>query len=107
MVAPPPVPVNTGLPTVTGNAVQGQKLTLTPGAWSNSPTGVSDQWQDCDSTGTICTSILGATGPTYTLTSKDLGSTIEGPGNRGEHRRPLQPPPTQRRPRWSPRRRCR
>ena len=77
LVTPPPVPVNTGLPTVTGNAVQGQKLTLTLGSWSNSPTGVSDQWQDCDSTGTICTSILGATGPTYTPTSKDLGSTIE------------------------------
>src|ERR1019366_4099083 len=77
LVTPPPVPVNTAVPTITGNAVEGQTLTETHGSWSNSPTGVSDQWQDCDSTGTICTAILGASGPTYTLTAKDIGSTIE------------------------------
>src|ERR1019366_3459580 len=77
LVAAPPVPVNTALPTITGSAVQGQTLTETPGSWSNSPTGVSDQWQDCDSTGTICTPIKGASGPTYTLTANDVGSTIQ------------------------------
>jgi hypothetical protein len=75
--AAPPVPVNQSAPTITGNAVQGQTLTETHGSWSNSPTGYSYKWQDCDSTGTTCTPITGATGPSYTLLSTDVGSTIE------------------------------
>ena len=75
--APPPVPVNSSAPTITGNAVQGQTLTETHGSWSNSPTSYAFQWQDCDSTGTTCTPITSATGQTYTLTANDVGSTIE------------------------------
>ena len=76
--AAPPVPVNTAVPTITGNAVQGQTLTEAHGSWSNSPTSYSYHWQDCNSTGTTCTPIVNnATGQSYTLTSNDVGSTIE------------------------------
>ena len=47
-----------------------------PGSWSNNPTTVSDQWEDCDSAGGACSPIASATGPTYTLTAGDVGHTI-------------------------------
>src|SRR5271166_3727112 len=61
----PPVPENTSAPTITGAAQQGQTLTEAHGAWSNSPTGYSYQWQRCSATGTGCTAISGATSQTY------------------------------------------
>ena len=75
--APPPVPVNSAPPTISGTPVQGQTLTESHGTWSNSPTSYSYQWQTCDSTGTTCAPIVpAATGQTYTLTSTDVGHTI-------------------------------
>src|ERR1019366_8901534 len=46
------------------------------GSWSNSPSGYSYQWEDCDSSGGNCQAITGATGQTYTLAAADVGSTI-------------------------------
>ena len=78
LVTPPPVPVNSGAPTVTGTAIQGQTLTENHGTWSNNPTSYTYHWQDCNSTGTTCTPIVNnATGPTYTLTAADVGYAIE------------------------------
>jgi hypothetical protein len=71
----PAVPVNTKAPTVTGTAVQGQTLTEVHGAWENSPTEYSYQWERCDSEG--CTAISGATEQTYLLTSADVGNALE------------------------------
>src|SRR6201989_1384873 len=65
-----------GQPTVSGTARQGDTLTLTQGTWTNTPTSVTDQWQDCDSAGASCTAISGATGTTYTLQPSDVGHTI-------------------------------
>ncbi len=65
-----------GQPTVSGTAIQGDMLTLTQGTWTDTPTSVTDQWQDCDSAGATCTAISGATGTTYTLQSSDVGHTI-------------------------------
>ena len=47
--APPPVPVNTALPTVSGTAQVGQTLTGTNGIWSNNPTSYRYMWtwEDC------------------------------------------------------------
>ena len=46
---PPPVPVNTALPTVSGTAQVGQTLTGTNGIWSNNPTSYRYMWtwEDC------------------------------------------------------------
>ena len=70
------VPTNISAPTVSGADQQGQQLSLAQGSWSNNPTSISDQWQDCDGSGNNCTAIAGATGQTHTLTSSDVGHTI-------------------------------
>ena len=72
---PPPAPVNTALPAITGTAQQGDTLTTTNGTWTNSPTGYSYQWQDC--LASLCTNIGGATGSSYVLQSSDVGDTID------------------------------
>lgn len=59
---------------ITGTPQQGQVLTLIRGGWANNPTLLTDQWQDC--TGTVCTSIPGQTGLTYTVGVGDVGQTI-------------------------------
>ncbi|MCW3028692.1 MAG: hypothetical protein JWN81_1903 [Solirubrobacterales bacterium] len=76
VVAAPPAPVNTGLPTVTGTAQQGQVLTGHNGSWSNEPTGFAYQWQRCDPAGANCVAISGAIAQTYTLGSADVGFTL-------------------------------
>ena len=41
---PPPVPVNTVLPVISGNTTLGSVLTTTDGTWTNSPTSYAYQW---------------------------------------------------------------
>jgi hypothetical protein len=72
----PPAPTNTGLPKVSGKAVEAQTLTATEGSWSGNPTSYGYQWEDCNSAGASCTSIGGAASSTYKLTSNDVGHTI-------------------------------
>jgi IPT/TIG domain len=72
----PGSPASASRPTIAGVAEQGQTLTETPGTWTNSPTSVSDQWEQCNSSGSGCSAIAGATGHTYMLTAGDVGSTI-------------------------------
>jgi hypothetical protein len=74
--APPPAPVNTGSPTISGSAVQGQTLTAQPGTWNNNPTSYAYQWHDCDGTGANCVDIPGATASSYLLAASDVNSTI-------------------------------
>ena len=57
---PPPVPGALSPPSISGNASQGQTLTESHGSWSNSPTGYSYQWEDCDSKGNNCSPMAGA-----------------------------------------------
>jgi hypothetical protein len=77
-VAPsvPAVPVNTSLPTISGTTTQGQVLTSTTGAWSNSPTSYGYQWRRCDAAGANCVDVAGATASTYTLVVADVGATM-------------------------------
>jgi subtilisin family serine protease len=74
--SPTPSPVNTGLPTVSGSAVQGQTLSASQGTWSNSPTGFAYQWRRCDGSGAGCADIASATSSTYVLAAADVGSTL-------------------------------
>src|ERR1700730_13023375 len=73
---PPPPPANTAVPTVTGTAQQGQTLTEHHGSWTNEPTGYKYQWLQCDSLGSSCLAIPGATSQTYVPLSGDVGHTI-------------------------------
>ena len=70
------VPVNTKLPTITGTAQQGKELTEHNGEWTNSPTGFTYLWQQCDGSGNNCTAISGATTQAYTPVAADVGHTI-------------------------------
>jgi hypothetical protein len=70
-------PLNTGAPTVSGAARDGNTLTVDKGTWSGTPTiTYAYQWRRCDGAGAGCVDIAGATGTTYTATSSDVGSTI-------------------------------
>jgi hypothetical protein len=72
-VKPPPtpaVPVNTGLPTISGIPKSGQKLTCSTGSWTGSPNRFAYQWS-ADGT-----PIQGATTAVYAVQSIDEGITL-------------------------------
>jgi len=69
-------PVNTAAPALSGYAGQGQTLTTTNGAWSNSPTSFAYQWLRCDTNGANCVAIASATAATYKLAGADVGATV-------------------------------
>jgi hypothetical protein len=73
-VLPPPTG-NIVAPTISGTPKQGQTLTVTQGIWSNGPTSITDQWEDC--LGAACVPVPGQTGTTYTLGAGDVGHTIQ------------------------------
>jgi hypothetical protein len=76
VVAPAP-PVADAPPAVSGDATDFATLTSTVGSWSGTPTiTYARQWRRCNASGGACTSIAGATGATYTLTSADVSGTV-------------------------------
>ncbi len=76
-LAAPKKPVNTSPPTISGAAREGQTLTADPGTWSGKgPISYSYEWRRCDSAGSNCVNITGATGVSYTLGASDVGSTL-------------------------------
>src|SRR5207245_2572320 len=76
-VVTPPPPANTAPPTITGTAQQGQTLTEVHGSWTNNPTSYTYQWLQCDSAGSSCTAIAGATSQTYVPLAADVGHTLK------------------------------
>jgi YVTN family beta-propeller protein len=86
VTVPPPAPVNSTLPGMTGKAQQGQTLTEAHATWTNSPTGYTYQWQRCNASGEGCGPISGATSQTYGLVAEDVGHELrvaETAGNAG------------------------
>jgi hypothetical protein len=82
-VAPTP-PSNTSPPSISGASppIVGAVLTGNGGSWSgtsttSSPMRFAFEWQRCDTTGSACTPIPGATGYSYTLVSDDKGSRLK------------------------------
>ncbi len=70
-------PKETAAPLVTGSAAVGDRLTGSFGTWTGTGTiSYGYQWHRCDSSGANCTSIHGATNPTYLLVAKDAGQTM-------------------------------
>jgi hypothetical protein len=68
---------NTQVPVISGNTVDGEVLTTTTGTWVGSPApSYAYQWERCNSSGTGCADIPGATSSAYTLTDSDVGSTL-------------------------------
>ena len=73
---PPTAPTNTALPAISGTATEGQTLSTTNGSWEGSPASYTYQWQDCNTSGTSCAAIAGATASTRVLAASDTGHTL-------------------------------
>lgn len=70
-------PVNTQQPSVTGSMVEGSTVTANRGSWTGGGSiTYTYQWLRCDSGGGNCSSIPGATGTQYRLTSNDVGHKV-------------------------------
>lgn len=63
-------PVNTALPVITGNPIQGETLTCSNGTWTNTPDAYAHQWSRDGSP------IAGATASTRVLTADDVGAVM-------------------------------
>jgi hypothetical protein len=70
-------PSSRALPTVAGRSQQARQLTGSTGNWAGSGAiGYGYQWYRCDAAGAHCSSVHGATRPTYTLVARDAGQTL-------------------------------
>src|SRR5204863_6105858 len=74
-VQPLVLPSNTSPPTVSGALTDGQGLSVTDGLWDGYPSSFVYQWKRCD-VGGRCSKVVGATSPSYTLTSADVGKDM-------------------------------
>jgi hypothetical protein len=68
-------PFATGRPELAGGSTAGTPVTTTNGIWNGAPA-FAYSWQRCDASGGGCVPIGGATGPAYTPTGADVGSTL-------------------------------
>ena len=71
-------PVVTAAPTISGQAREGQPLTVAPGTWSGTgTTSFTFQWKRCDSAGLNCTDASSVIPQSsITLTASDIGTTL-------------------------------
>jgi len=72
----PAAPANKRLPTISGSAKVGRKLTASHGKWSNAPK-FTYRWLRCSSAATSCAGIAKATGVSYTLVKADAHRRLE------------------------------
>jgi hypothetical protein len=63
-------------PAISGMAQEGQTDNASTGDWSGAPTSYGFQWLRCDSAGSNCKGVSGATLSTYGLGVDDVGSTM-------------------------------
>jgi len=70
-------PGNISPPAISGYPMEGRTLSASDGAWTHAPTSFTYKWLRCDSSGSNCVEIAGATAQTYQPAAADVGSTIE------------------------------
>ena len=71
------VPVNTGEPTISGTAQEGETLTATSGTWTSASTlSYAYQWRRCNAQGNGCSNIGGADSSSYLVKHADIGDTL-------------------------------
>lgn len=73
-VLPAAPTIGTPGPTISGTPDVGQTLTASTGTWNNTPTSYTYQWESCS--GATC-SAVGSNSSTYTVSTADVGHTIE------------------------------
>ena len=70
-------PVNMTVPAISGTARVGQRVSASTGTWTSATASTyTYQWSRCNSDGTSCSSVSGATGQTYGVGQADLGLAI-------------------------------
>ena len=70
-------PSNASPPTVSGTAQIGQALNATSGSWNgDTPMTFTYAWERCDTAGSSCAAIGGATGNVYSVAAADGGHTL-------------------------------
>jgi hypothetical protein len=70
-------PVNNSLPTIGATAREAQTLTASNGSSGGiTPISYAYRWQGCNSSGSSCASISGATNQNYVVSQGDVGRTI-------------------------------
>ncbi len=74
--SPPPVPVASAAPVLRGKHDLAQRIGVSSGKWSGTPTAFVYEWERCDAGGEKCDPINDAHGQSYTLNTADLGHTI-------------------------------
>ena len=71
-------PSSTAPPAITGMAQVGQTLSASTGTWSGTtPSRYSYQWRRCDSAGTSCAAVSGATAANYVVGAGDVGCRMQ------------------------------
>ncbi|MDQ4030101.1 MAG: hypothetical protein M3168_03570, partial [Actinomycetota bacterium] len=69
-------PDNVTPPVITGTAIVGSTLTAAPGTWTGSNPVFTYQWKGCDTNGSNCQNISGATANVYVPGTADIGKTL-------------------------------
>jgi hypothetical protein len=76
-VVPGVAPANSFLPSVFGDPEVGSVLTSSTGTWTGSaPLTYTYEWRRCNSAGSSCVAIAGATSSSYIVQTADIGSRI-------------------------------
>jgi hypothetical protein len=71
-------PASEAAPSISGTTTDDDTLTASPGTWGGDASiSYSYQWESCDSAGTGCSTIFGATSATYALGDGDVGTTLK------------------------------
>ena len=77
VVAKSTSPVNTSLPLISGSLSVGHTLQASTGGWTGLSTNAFGyQWSRCNTNGTSCASISGATGQSYGVGNVDVGNGL-------------------------------
>ncbi len=64
------------VPTLSGAAAVGVRMSVSDGTWTKHPVVYSFQWGSCNASGAECAPILGATNENYTPTAADVGRKL-------------------------------